>query len=417
MDVKYQVACGLDVHKETVVACVLDKRGKKLKRETQTFATTTRALHEMRDWLLSLNVEAILMEGTGIFWRPVYAVLESGQPSWTLVVGNAHHVKGVPGRKTDVKDAEWLADLLQHGLIRPSFVPPPAIRLLRDLTRYRKKLVEDRSRQQERILKVLQAANIKLDGVATDAFGVSGMLMLRALAEGTKTPKEMASLAKGTLKKKIDALEVALEGTLGTVHRGMLTVALSLLDTFNKALADIDARIDQHVEPWAEELKRLTSLPGFDRVMAVSVLAEVGPDMAVFPTEHHLASWTGVCPGNNKSAGKSRDGRPHRGNPWLKTMICQAALSAVKTKATYLKDKYHRLKSRRGHNKAIMAIAHKLMIAVFHVLKDRVEFKELGQDWLDKRDKHRVVRGLVERLRALGLEATLREISTPNAAA
>ena len=213
MDVKYQVACGLDVHKETVVACVLDKRGKKLKRETQTFATTTRALHEMRDWLLSLNVEAILMEGTGIFWRPVYAVLESGQPSWTLVVGNAHHVKGVPGRKTDVKDAEWLADLLQHGLIRPSFVPPPAIRLLRDLTRYRKKLVEDRSRQQERILKVLQAANIKLDGVATDAFGVSGMLMLRALAEGTKTPKEMASLAKGTLKKKIDALEGALEGT------------------------------------------------------------------------------------------------------------------------------------------------------------------------------------------------------------
>jgi transposase len=417
MDVMYQVACGLDVHKESVVACISDKSGKKRKRETRTFAAHTRGLHELREWLTSRKVDAIAMEGTGIYWRPVFAVLESDAAPWTLVVGNAHHVKNVPGRKTDVKDAEWLSELVQHGLIRPSFVPPPEIRLLRDLTRYRKKLVEDRTRQQERILKVLQAANIKLDGVATDAFGVSGMLMLRALAAGQKTPKEMASLAKGTLRKKMDALEVALEGALGPVHRGMLTVALSVLDSSDNALNELDRQIDRHVEPWAEEIKRMTSIPGFDRVLAVSVLAEVGPDMAVFPTEHHLASWTGVCPGNNQSAGKSRNGRPQRGNPWLKTMICQAALSAVKTKGTYLKDKYHRLKARRGHNKAIMAMAHKLIFAVFHVLKDRVDFKELGQGWLDKRDANRVVRGLVERLRALGYDATLRPASASSVAA
>jgi transposase len=417
MDVMYRVVCGIDVHKETMVACVADKRGEKTKRETRTFAAHTPGLRELREWLLSRNVEAIAMEGTGIFWRSLYAVLEAGAVPWLLVVGNAHHIKNVPGRKTDVKDAEWLAELVQHGLIRPSFVPPPMLRELRDLTRYRKRLVEDRTRQQERILKVLQAANIKLDGVATDVFGVSGMLMLRALATGEKTPKEMASLAKGTMKKKIEALEVALEGTLNRVHRGMLTIALSLLDGFNKSLEEVDALIDKHVEPWAEEVELLKTIPGFDRVMAVSVLAEVGPDMAVFPTEHHLASWTGVCPGNNQSAGKSRNGRPQRGNPWLKTMICQAALSAVKTKGTYLKDKFHRLKARRGHQKAIMAMAHKLIVGVFHILKERVVFKDLGQDWLDRRDKDRVVRGLVERLRALGLEATLREISTPSAAA
>lgn len=417
MDVMYQVACGIDVHKKTMVACVADKRGKKLKQETRTFEAHTQGLRELREWLMTKKVEAVAMEGTGIYWRSLYAVLEAGAVPWTLIVGNAHHIKNVPGRKTDVKDAEWLAQLVQHGLIRPSFVPPPMLRELRDLTRYRKKVVEDRSRQQARILKVLQAANIKLDSVATDVFGVSGMLMLRALATGEKTPKEMASLAKGNLKKKIEALEVALEGTLNKVHRGMLSVALSLLDTFDKALEDVDALIDNHVAPWAEEVKLLTTIPGFDRVMAVSVLAEVGPDMAVFPTEHHLASWTGVCPGNNQSAGKSRNGRPQRGNPWLKTMICQAALSAVKTKGTYLKDKYHRLKARRGHNKAIMAMAHKLIVSVFHILKERVVFKDLGADWLDKRDANRVVRGLVDRLRSLGYDATLRPLSISSLAA
>jgi transposase len=417
MDVMFEVACGLDVHKETVVACVSEKRSKKVKKETRTFAAHTRGLHELREWLREQKVEAIAMEGTGIYWRPVFAVLEAGGSPWRLVVGNAHHVKNVPGRKTDVKDAEWLSQLVQHGLIKPSFVPPPAIRLLRDLTRYRKRLVQDRTRQQERVLKVLQAANIKLDGVASDAFGVSGMLMLRELAKGEKTPKEIASLAKGALKKKVDALEIALEGTLGEVHRGMLAVALGVLDAFDASLASVDGLIDQHAAPWAKEIELLCTIPGFDRVVAVSVLSEVGPDMAVFLTEHHLASWSGVCPGNNQSAGKSRDGRPQRGNPWLKTMICQAALCAVRTKGSYLKDKYHRLKARRGHNKAIMAIAHKLMVSVFHMLKEHVAYKELGAAWLDTRDKDRVIRGLVDRLRSLGQDVTLRPASISGAVA
>jgi transposase len=417
MDVMFEVACGLDVHKETVVACVSERHGKTVKKETKTFAAHTRGLNELRVWLQEKKVEVIGMEGTGIYWRPVYAVLEAGAATWKLVVGNAQHIKNVPGRKTDVKDAEWLSQLVQHGLIKLSFVPPPAIRLLRDLTRYRKKLVQDRTRQQERVLKVLQAANIKLDGVASDAFGVSGMLMLRALAKGEKTPKEIALLAKGALKKKVDALEIALEGTLGEVHRGMLTVALGILDAFDASLDSTDALIDQHAAPWAKELELLCTIPGFDRVMAVSVLAEVGPDMAVFMTEHHLASWSGVCPGNNQSAGKSRDGRPQRGNPWLKTMLCQAALSAVRTKGSYLKDKYHRLKARRGHNKAIMAIAHKLVVSVFHMLKAHVAYKDLGATWLDTRDKDRVIRGLVDRLRALGQDVTVRPNSVSEAAA
>ena len=413
MDVMYEVVCGLDVHKETVVACVAELRSKKTTREVRTFEAHTRGLHEMREWLRQRGVEVVVMEGTGIYWRPVYAVLEAGDAKWKLVVGNAHHVKNVPGRKTDVKDAEWLASLAQYGLIRPSFVPPPAIRELRDLTRYRKKLVEDRSRQRARVLKVLQAANIKLDGVASDAFGVSGMLMLRALAAGEKTPKEMASLAKGSLKQKMDALEIALEGMLGEVHRGMLTVALGVLDHFDEALEQVDALIDAKVKPWEDAIGRMTSIPGFDRVMAVAVLAELGPDMTVFPTEHHCASWAGVCPGNNESAGKSRDGRPRRGNPYLKTMLCQAAQSAVRTKRTYLKDKFHRLKARRGHNKAIMAIAHKLVVSVFHILKGNTTYKDLGATWLDSRDRARVVRGLVDRLQALGYDATLREHSVP----
>jgi transposase len=418
MQLMYEVACGLDVHKETVVACVSEVRGKRQERkELRTFAAHTRGLREMREWLKSQKVEAISMEGTGIYWRPVYAVLEGADVTWKLVVGNAHHVAKVPGRKTDAKDAEWLSELVQFGLISPSFVPPPEVRLLRDLTRYRKKLVQDRTRQQERVLKVLQAANIKLDGVASDAFGVSGMLMLRALAAGEATPKEMAALAKGNLKKKIDALEVALEGTLGIVHRGMLAAALRLLDGFQAALAEIDSLIDKQVSPWAEAIERLTSIPGFDRVMAVSVLAEVGPDMAVFPTEHHLASWTGVSPGNNESAGKSRDGRSQRGNPYLKTMLCQAAQSAWRTKGSYVRDKFFRLKARRGHNKAVMALAHKLAISVFHILKSGGTYKELGDGWLDARDRKRVARGLIDRLHSLGYEVTLRDCSTPAARA
>ena len=415
MDVLHEVVCGLDVHKEVIVACVREARaGTKATRETRSFEAHSRGLREMKDWLTAKQVTVIVMEGTGIYWRPVYAVLES-EP-WEQVVCNAHHVKNVPGRKTDVKDAEWLAQLVQHGLIRPSFVPPPEVRLLRDLVRSRKKMVENRSQLRERVLKVLAAANIKLDGVATDAFGVSGMLMLRAMATGAMTAKQMAALAKGTLRKKMDALEVALDATLHPVHQKMLSIQLDTLEAQDKAIRETDEVIKGHCEPWRDIIERLKTVPGFDWVMAVSVLAEVGPDLATFPTESHLASWTGVCPGNNESAGKSRDGRPQRGNPYLKTMLCQAALSAAHTKGSYLRDKFYRVKARRGAKKAVMAIAHKLVFAVFHIIKDGCDFKELGADWLDRRNPARIVRGLVERIESLGYTVNVQSHSLSGSA-
>lgn len=409
MDVMYEVVCGLDVHKETIVACVIESAGgRKTKQEVRTFCAHTRDLYQLRSWLLEKKVEAVAMEGTGIYWRPVYAILEEGTP-WKLVVGNALHVKNVPGRKTDVKDAEWLASLVQVGLIRPSFVPPPAIRELRDLTRQRKKMVNDRTRMECRVLKVLQAANIKLDGVATDAFGVSGMAIMRSLAKGDATPKQMAQLAKGRLKKKVDALEVALEGKLGLVHRQMLAIALDCLDQADAALKRIDELIDAQVSPHSEAVERLKTIPGVDRVVAVSMIAELGPDMSVFPTVDHCASWAGVCPGNNQSAGKSRDGRPQRGNVHLKTMLCQAAQSAARKKDTYFHDKFYRLKARRGHNKAIMAIAHKQLIAAYYMLKNRTVFIDLGPKYLDGRDRLRVARTLAKRLQALDFVVTLQD--------
>jgi transposase len=416
MESMFDVACGLDVHKETVVACVLEARpGKKTQKETKTYEANGRGLVALAAWLMEKKVEAIVMEGTGIYWRPVYAVLEQQPATWKLVVGNAMHVKNVPGRKTDVQDAEWLAGLVRAGLIRPSFVPPPEIRELRDLTRYRKTLIEDRTRQQARVHKVLQAANIKLDGVASDIFGVSGMLILSALAAGTATPKEMAQLARGSLRKKMDALEVSLESKLGLTHRQMLNVALALLDGFDKQLKILDAAIDVQVRPWNHLVERLKSIPGIDRVAAVTMLAELGPDMSVFPTAAKCASWAGVCPGNNESAGKSRDGRSQRGNVHLKTMLCQAAQSAARTRDTFYSTKFHKLKARRGHNKAVMAIAHKILVSAYTMLRTEQDFKELGGAYLDKRDRQRVTRTLTERLRNLGYEVTLHELPTATA--
>jgi len=412
MEVMFEVACGLDVHKETVVACVIEPNGgRKTKKETKTFESSGRGLEALAVWLEEKKVEGIAMEGTGIYWRPVYAVLEQRQQPWKLVVGNAHHVKNVPGRKTDVQDAEWLASLVRAGLIRPSFVPPPAIRELRDLTRYRKKLVEDRTREQSRVHKVLQTANIKLDGVATDIFGVTGMLILHALAEGTATPKEMAQLAKGSLRKKMDALEVSLECKLSDVHRLMLGTALRLLASFDKELATLDGLIDRHAEPWQHLIERLKTIPGIDRVAALTLLAELGPDVSVFPTAAHCASWAGVCPGNNESAGKSRHGRSQRGNVHIKTMLCQAAQSAARTRDTYFSSKFHKLKSRRGHNKAIMALAHKILVAAYTMLRREEDFKELGGAYLDRRDRNRLARNLTERLRSIGFDVMLTERS------
>jgi transposase len=404
--------CGLDVHKETIVACVrvVDDRGKP-KREVRTFPAHLRGLMELRAWLLESSVEAVAMEGTGIYWRPVYAVLEADTP-WAIVVGNAQHIKNVPGRKTDVSDAQWIADLVAHGLIRASFIPPPKLRELRDVTRNRSAWTADRTRDRNRVLKVLQLAGIKLDGVATDAFGVTGMLILRALSKGDATPQAMAQLARGTLKKKIDALAVALESPLGATHRQMLTIALERLDETEKHLAEYDALIAQMLVPYARELALLVTIPGVDTVVAASILAELGPDMSVFPSSAHAASWAGVSPGNHESAGKRSSGRTTTGNRAIKTMLCQAAQSAAHTKKGYLRDKFYRLKARQGHNRAVMAIAHKILVAAYHMLRDTVPYADLGDDYLDKRDRSRTVASLLTRLRKLGVEVTVSASTT-----
>lgn len=376
-----------------------------MRKETRTFAAHARGLLELRDWLLSERVQAVGMESTGVYWKPVYAVLEN--EGMSLIVGNAQHIKGVPGRKTDVKDAEWLADLVRHGLIRPSFVPPPPLRELRDLLRYRTSLVQERSRERNRVLKVLQTVSIKLDGVASDAFGVSGMAILRALADGSATPREMAELARGVLRKKIDALEVALEGRLDEAHRLMLRIALDRLDHAERNIAELERLIDARLEPYAQERRRLEQIPGVDTVCSAVLVAELGVDMSVFPSASHAARWAGLCPGNDESAGKRNSGQTPQGNRHLKTMLCQAANAASHTRGSYLRDKFFRLRARRGHKRAVLAIAHKILIAAYHMLAGATDYRDLGEHYLDRRDTRRTADRLKQRLESLGFNVLL----------
>jgi transposase len=398
--------CGLDVHQATVVACLLIvlKNGK-VHKEIRTFGTTTRELLALREWLLSQGCTNVAMESTGVYWKPVYAVLEGG--ALQIVVANAQHVKKVPGRKTDVKDAEWIADLLCHGLLRPSFVPPKPIRELRDLMRYRRKLVESQGAERNRLLKLLETANIKLASVATDVFGMSGRLMLRALIEGKATPQEMAELAKGVLRKKIPELEPALEGKLEEHHRFLLRLQLDRLEAAEKDLAVLEQRIQQKLQPYEAQLTLLDEIPGVDWTLAAAILAELGVDMSVFGGTSQLASWAGVCPGNNESAGKRKNSRIPKGNVYLKTALVEAATAAARTKGSYLRDKFYRLKARRGYKRAVVAVAHKILVAIYHMLSHQVGYNELGDLYLDKLNKHHVTRNLVRRLERLGYTVTL----------
>src|SRR5438093_10897148 len=322
--------CGLDVHQATVVACLLMvRRDGKVQKQMRTFGTTTRELVGLREWLLSEGCTHVAMESTGVYWKPIYAILEG---ALEIVVANAQHIKKVPGRKTDVKDAEWIADLLCHGLLRSSFVPPKPIRELRDLMRYRRKLVESQAAERNRLLKVLETANIKLANVATDVFGMSGRLMLRALIEGKATPQEMAELAKGLLRKKIPELQLALEGKLEEHHRFLLELQLQRLEAAEKDLAALEQRIRQKLEPYAAQLALLDEIPGVDWTLAAVIIAELGVDMTVFGNVSQLASWAGVCPGNNESAGKRTSSRIPSGNVYLKSGLVEAANAAARAK-------------------------------------------------------------------------------------
>ena len=399
--------CGLDVHQATVVACLLIvlKNGR-VQKQVRTFGTTTRELMGLREWLLSESCTHVAMESTGVYWKPIYAILEG---AFEIVVANAQHVKKVPGRKTDVKDAEWIADLLCHGLLRPSFVPPSPIRELRDLTRYRRKLVESRTAERNRLLKLLETANIKLASVATDVFGVSGLLMLHALVEGKATAQEMAELAKKQLRKKIPELELALEGKVEEHHRFLLRLQLRRLRTVEEDLGILEQRIQEKLKPYAAQFTLLQEIPGIDETLAAAIIAELGVDMGVFESVSQLSSWAGVCPGNNESAGKRRSSRIPKGNVYLKTALVEAANSAAKAKGTYLRDKFYRLKARRGYKRAAVAVAHKILVAIYHMLSHQVCYNELGDVYLDNLNKHHVTRNLVNRLERLGYAVTLQQ--------
>ncbi len=399
--------CGLDVHQATVLACLLIvlKNGR-VHKQMRTFGTTTRELLTLRDWLLSEGCTHVAMESTGVYWKPVYAILEG---ALEIVVANAQHVKKVPGRKTDVKDAEWIADLLCHGLLRSSFVPPKPIRELRDLMRYRRKLTESQAAERNRLLKLLETTNIKLASVASDVFGVSGRLMLEALAQGKATPQEMAELAKGLLRKKIPELEPALEGRLEEHHRFLLELQLRRLEAGEEDLAALQQCIQEKLKPYAKQLALLDEIPGVDWTVAAVIIAELGVDMSVFGSASQLASWAGVCPGNNESAGKRRSSRVPKGNVYLKTALVEAANAATRAKGTYLRDKFFRLKARRGYKRALVAVAHKILVATYHMLSQEVRYNDLGDLYLDRLNKHHLTRNLVHRLERLGYTVTLEQ--------
>ena len=405
MEALLERCAGLDVHQASVVCCVLiGAPGRRPQKLLRSFGTTTRELEALRAWLAEHGVTHVGMESTGVYWKPVYAVLEG---HFDLIVGNAHHIKNVPGRKTDVKDAEWIAQLIRHGLVAKSFVPPPAIRDLRELVRCRRTLIETRTAMRNRVLKLLEGANIKPSGVASDVFGVSGMALLEALAAGSTTASEMARLARGRMRRKHAALEAALEGHMREHQRFLLAMQLRQLGAVERDLEALDARIDAQLEPFRAQHQLLLQIPGVDRVTAAAILAEIGTDMGVFATARRLAAWAGLAPGNYESAGRPKGAAVRRGNVFLKSALFAAAAAAVRTKGSYYRDKYNRLRARRGPVRALMAIAHKLLIAAFHMLTTGEAFRDLGESYLDQVARKRSTTRLVQRLSNLGYDVML----------
>jgi len=396
------------VHKATVVAGVrvpASQRGER-RSERKTFATTTRGLRELTDWLLAHGVTTVAMESTGVYWRPVYAVLEG---IVTVILVNARHVKMVPGRKTDMKDCEWLAQLLECGLLRGSFVPPAAVRDLRDLTRLRKTLIRERGHHVNRIEKTLELAQIKVGCVVTDLMGKTGRAILQALIAGIDDPDQLAELAQGLLRKKRAALREALVGGLAPHYAFLLQQHLSLIDALDAHIATLDARIEETMAPFAEAAALVQTMPGVARRAAQAILAETGVDMTAFPTAAHFASWARLCPGNHESAGKRQPTTTGKGATWLRATLQESAWAAVRSKKSYYRALYHRLKGRRGPKKAIVAVQHAMMVALWHMLKHRVRHHDLGVDYFDRRDTARVRRHHVRRLEKLGYDVVLVE--------
>ncbi len=403
MQVLYPRCAGLDVHKDSVVArirCVSEPPHD----EVRSFATTTSALLDLNEWLSAHQVTHVAMEATGVYWKPVWHLLEG---DFELVLANAQHIRNVPGRKTDVNDATWIADLLAHGLIRSSFVPPAPIQELRDLTRTRKQLVREISQHSSRIQKILEDANLKLGSVLSDVLGKSGRAILRALIGGETNPEKLADLAQGTARKKRPELIEALHGRIRDHHRGLLKVHLDLVTALEQALANIDATVGKTLAPIHQSARLLTTLPGVSDITAQVMVAEIGVDMSRFPTAAHLISWAGLCPRSDESAGKRRSTRVRKGAPWLKVALVTAAWAAVRVKDSYLQAQFHRLRSRRGAKKAILAVAASMLTAAYHMLKSGVEYKDLGADHFTRRDRSKMIQRLVRRINDLGCQVQL----------
>ena len=411
MQVKYERCAGLDVHKKTVVACrrVPDGQGG-CQQETRTFGTMTADLLGLHDWLAAVGVTHVAMESTGVYWKPVFNVLEG---SFAVLLVNAKHIKFVPGRKSDVKDAQWIAELLQHGLLKASFIPELPQRELRELVRYRTHLIHERTREVNRIQKVLEDANLKLASVATDVMGVSGRAMLQAIVAGQDDPTTLAELAKGRMRPKIAELEQALTGRIQDSHRLLLTLHLEHIDDLNAKLERLAQEIDRLMLPFDQDelVARLDSIPGVDKKTAQVIIAELGTDMSRFQSAGHAASWTGLVPGKNESAGRNRSSKTAKANRYLKTALVEAATAAGRSKDNYLSAQYRRLAARRGKKRAAVAVAHSILIIAYHMIRDGTAYLDLGANYFDERKKDAVQEQLVRRLENLGFKVALEPLS------
>jgi len=406
MQAVHERCAGLDIHKKTVVACVLTGSGKQIR----TYGTMTRQLEALADWLAAEQVSHVAMESTGVYWKPVYNLLENR--GLELLVVNARHIKNVPGRKTDVKDAEWIADLLRHGLLRASFIPGRDERELRELVRYRRTVIEQRAHDVQRIQKVLEGANIKLSDVASDIMGASGRAMLERLIEGEDDPVALSQLAQKGLRKKQDQLQQALAGSIGAHQRAMLRHLLDHVKFLERQIEELDGQIQERTRPFEQVIDHLDAIWGLGRRSVEEILAEIGVDMSRWPTHRHIASWAKISPGNHESAGKRYSGRTGMGNRWLRAILVEAARNVSRNPHSYYAALYHRLSQRRGKKRAMVAVAHSLLVAIYHMIKDGTLHHDLGSDHFERLDRGQIARRAVRRLERLGYQVTIQEAAS-----
>ena len=413
MELVHERCAGLDVHKKGVVACVMVSTStEKAHKEVRSFGTMTDILLQLSDWLSGFGVTHVAMEATGVYWKPIWNVLEG---AFELLLVNPQHMKAVPGRKTDVKDAEWIADLLRHGLLRASFVPERPQRELRELTRYRTSLVRERASEVNRLAKVLEGANIKLGSVVSDIMGLSARAMLDKLVAGEADPKALADLARGHLRDKIPQLEQSLKGKMNAHQRFLLARQLEHIEFLERSIEAVSREVAERLHPFDEDIERLDAIPGVGRRVAEVIKAELGNDMSRFPTAKHAAAWAGLAPGNNESASKRKSAKTRKGSPALSTILVEAAQGAARSKDNFLSAQYHRIAARRGHKKAIVAVAHSILIIAYRMLSDNVPYRELGAGFHDQRDREKLERRLIKRLETLGNKVTIEPV--PAAAA